>query len=357
MMLFFDGMQDLLTMRKPEWDVNSPFANINVGRDGSTNGSAGVNSVTTKYATFPTSAATCICGFGYLYANNNVLGYNSGGNYKGFACFTRVGQTASNSPDLVLTLNSEGRIEARKLSVTGTLIATGTTRLNISTWYFIEAKVVLDATSGSVEVRVNGVTEINATGVTFAGTGNVEALGFSGGGGGNGLTLWDDLWVCDGVDATSTQGRPYNDFLGDLKISTLLPSANGDSTQWTKSTGTNGAALTDEVPPNTTDYIFSSTTGQRELMAHGDLGATAGNVMGVRVGVYALKSDSGSGAGSNVKIGIKESGGTITMSANRALSTTAAAYWGDQYVTKPSASTTPFTASDVNALQAGVETG
>jgi hypothetical protein len=168
----------------------------------------------------------------------------------------------------------------------------------------------------------------------------------------NGGVQFDDLYVCDGVDATATQGRANNDFLGDLKVATLIPTANGDLTAWSKSTGTNAAALVDEIPPNTTDYIFSSTSGQRELMTLPDLPSSAGAVYGLRIGIYGLKSDAGA---SSVKPLIKESGGTITAQTAKALSTTAGGYYGDFLFTKPSAPTTPFTASDVNALQAGVE--
>jgi hypothetical protein len=253
---------------------------------------------------------------------------------------------------LYLTHNATTlNLELHLSSGDGTLIATSTSPLINNEWHHIQVKTVLHSSAGSCEVRLDGVAVINVSGVQTASTsGSVTELSMSTDGSFD--RIYDDLWVCDGVDASATQGRSNDTFLGDLKVSTLLPSANGDTTGWTPSTGTNHAALVDEVPPNTTDYISTSTSSTRDLFALGDLPGTAGNVYGLRVNFYGLKTDAGA---SSVKPVIKESGGTVTTQTARALSTTAANYSGDFIFTLPSAPTTPWAASDVNALQAGVE--
>ena len=43
----------------------------------------------------------------------------------------------------------------------------------------------------------------------------------------------DDLYICDG-----TGSAPHNTFLGDCRVDTLLPTADGTAQQWTPSTGT-----------------------------------------------------------------------------------------------------------------------
>lgn len=346
-LLFFDGFQDSTTMVKPEWVPTPNFNAVATGRDGSTNGATSINANGAILA-LPTSAATCIVGFGWQVTS----AVNLGGTTFRPICFN----SASGTIQLVLTVNSDGYIEARRSTATGTLIATssGHDRITTGVWYHLQAKVVLHTSSGSVEVKLNSATVLSATGVATSGV-NSSVTHLASYGNSGQVVFMDDLWVCDAVDASASQGRAYNDYLGDLKVTTLIPSANGDNTAWSKSTGTNGAALVDEIPPNTTDYIFSSTSGQREMMTLPDLSATTGNVMGVRVGLYAAKSDAGSGAGSAVKPSIKENS-VFTAGASKALSTTYNGVFGDYIWVKPSASNTPFSAADINGMQAGVET-
>ena len=40
---------------------------------------------------------------------------------------------------------------------------------------------------------------------------------------------YDDLYICDG---TTVPGEPVNDFLGDVRVDTLYPNGNGNSSQW-----------------------------------------------------------------------------------------------------------------------------
>lgn len=344
-LLFFDGFQDALLHRKPEWDAVSAWA-VAVGRDASTNGSATVGNSVTKTCTLSSAAATCITGTAFLLGTSSPYG---GGTYYALG-FVRAGTT-----ELVVTVSVDGMLEVRRSTAGGTLLGTSSGHAPIPqlVWMHLQAKVLLHTSTGTCELLLNGQTVLTLTGVATAGTsGSVSAVSVRSSSNSGGNNFWDDMWICDAVDATATQGRANNTYLGDLKVTSLIPSANGDLTAWSKSTGTNAAALVDEVPPNTTDYIFSSTSAQRELMTLPDLAATAGSVYGVRVNFYGLKTDAGA---SSVKPLVKETGGTITAQTALPLSVTAAPYSGGFLFTKPSAPTTPWSASDVNALQAGVE--
>jgi hypothetical protein len=349
-LIFFDGLQDATTTPKPEWDtIVGTWNGVAAGRDGSTNGCARLSGAAgsgfaARKLNLPSSATTCIVGFAFqvngahgVSANEHIIGFQRGATFEAFLTCNAT----TNLWELRIGANSA-------VAVT----ATGTAALPFNEWHYIQVKITLSSTAGSCIVRQDGVEILNFSGVTSTVTGAVTAIQMSRDS--NNDTYYDDLWVCDGVDATSTQGRTNNDFLGDLKVATLLPSAtvNGSSTQWTKSTGTIAGALVDEVPPNTTDYIFSSTSGQRELMPIADLAATASAVYGLRIGVYALTSDAGA---QSIKTVVKESGGTITAQAAKALSATAAPYYGAYLFTKPSAPTTPWTVADVNGIEAGVD--
>jgi hypothetical protein len=50
-------------------------------------------------------------------------------------------------------------------------------------------------------------------------------------------------------------------FINDRHWQVRTPTTDGHYTDWTPSTGTNHAALVDEIPPNTTDYNSTAVVG------------------------------------------------------------------------------------------------
>lgn len=96
------------------------------------------------------------------------------------------------------------------------------------TWYHIEAKWVFDeGTGGSMELRVNETPVINQTGIkTFKSGGDSEGnysitqIEFSKGL--HNTFYMDDLFILDG------EGSVANNFIGDCRVDTLYPNANGD---------------------------------------------------------------------------------------------------------------------------------
>lgn len=344
-LLFFDGFQDPVLMPKPEWSGNSFLAIT--GRDGVAN-SAGrqysSSSPQTRTLTLPSPAATAIFGTAWLltgYAWWSIAFSNDGGA----------------TQQLHMVVNGSGFIEIRRTTRAGTLLGTSSGHAPIVTsdWHYYEAKVVLNASgAGSCIVQLDGLTVLTLTGVTTSSvTASVNAIMLIQPGS-SGLTAYfDDLYVCDAVDATTTQGRANNDFLGDIRVASLFPSAAGDSTGWTPSVGANYTTV-DENPANLTDYVsaVATTPGTRDLYQLGDLTGTISAVYGVRVGLYVMKSDAGNAL---VKPVLKETGGTVTAQAAQAVSFVANPIYGPMLPTKPSAPTTAWTTTDINALQAGQE--
>jgi hypothetical protein len=164
----------------------------------------------------------------------------------------------------------------------------------------------------------------------------------------------DDLYLCDIVDATATQGRANNDFLGDLRVATLFPTSAGDTTGWTPSTGANWTDV-DETPPNQTDFVSSVATasGTRDLYNLTDLTGTITAVYALRVGLYATKTDAGA---ATIKPVTKElTSGTVTADPAQGLAVAYGALYGALRAVK--AAGTVWSAADVNGLQAGVEVG
>lgn len=339
-LLFFDGFQNINLMQKPEWAISSPA--VTVGRDGTPNSALNQGS-SEKYLNLPSAATTCIVGVAWECTTASVFSASQAQNY--LIGFVRSGVT-----ECVVGVNASGMLELRRTSHVGPLLATssGHIPMTVDQWYSVQAKVTLKSDgTGSGEVRLNGVAVINFTGQTAVTTGDVTQVTL---GGYPFSTQFDDFWVCDGVDATATQGAPNNNFLGDLKVSTLFPTAEGDTLQLTPSTGTAHWSLVDENPVNTTDYVSSSTSGQRDLYNVGDLVATATAPLAVRVGLYAQKSDAGS---ASIKTLIKENG-SLTAGAVQPLMTTWSGFYGVMRTKKPS-NDTPWTVADINGLQVGVE--
>lgn len=346
-LLFFDGLDNANTLPKPEWDTAAAWTS-STGRRGAANGSASLpgSGSSTRVLTLPSPAATCIFGGAFQPVSTSSWGGATGAPILGF----RIGATTH----LALVIDATGHLQLRLTSVTGTVLATSTAVVTgAGTWSHIQVKAVIHATTGSAEVRLNGVPVITYTGQTGTASGAVTGIVFGTFGATSGGYFWDDLWVCDAVDATATQGRPNNDFLGDLYVVPLLPTAAGASTGWTPSGAGGNFAQVDEATPSTSDYVSASagTPGTRDLYEVSDLAAGTLRVYGMRVGLYAGKSDVGT---ATLKTVLRDPDGAVITSTSKAVPQAAGPVYGDPVYVKGSGGV--FTPADVNATQIGQET-
>lgn len=134
------------------------------------------------------------------------------------------------------------------------LVSTGTTVLSTGVWYMIEVYAGT-GTSGSYQVKINGVSELSGTAnLTTANTQSVRI----GGAVKSGTTtpsacefLYDD-WAID--DAA---------FPGPGQCEIMLPDGNGSTAQWTAGTGSSNYAEVDEIPPDTTTYIQNAASASQ----------------------------------------------------------------------------------------------
>lgn len=222
----------------------------------------------------------------------------------------------------------------------GTLLGTASYTLLASTWTYIELKVKLHDTTGTVDVQVNGASVLSLTGQDTKNGGTKSVLdGFSINYIGN-TVLVDDLYL------TNAAGSANTGFLGDIKIETLMPSGAGTTTQLTPSTGSNYQCV-DEVPQNTSDYCGSATAGQYDTYAMGNLATAAGTVYGANVWGYVAKSDAGAKSGALVV----RSGGTDYEQTSVALGTSYV-YTNTMFESDP-ATSAAWSISGINALEAG----
>lgn len=223
----------------------------------------------------------------------------------------------------------------------------------MGTWKYFEIKAKIHSSEGFVEVRVDEQTVISFTGNTRDGgvSGLVNSVRMNTGDTGNGAAFYfDDFYLLD------TSGpAPYNDFLGDIAVKTLVPSGVGDSAQWVGSDGNSvdNHLLVDEVPAAAADYVESNTSGQIDLYSMTDIPAGY-NVLAVQEVLHAVKSDGGTQP-SVVPTSKGVLGAVRDDSILPPLQTGTAifGYNGDIRTTDPDGN--PLTPARVNAMQVGMK--
>lgn len=230
-----------------------------------------------------------------------------------------------------------------------TPISTSSIGMIYDIWSSIEFKVSVHDTTGNVIVRINGIEAINFTGDTRnAGTGNLIGLLGLGIGNGTGSQMpLDDVYVLD-----TTGSSPYNDFMGDLRIETIVPNGNGNSSQFVGSDGnsTDNYLLVDELPASISDYVGSSTIGQKDTYAFANLTTTSAQILATQTSALAFKSDAGA---ANLKI-VERLSSTERDSSSLPLTASPGSYisTGPQ-TTDPNGAT--WTATNVNAAEFGIK--
>ena len=209
---------------------------------------------------------------------------------------------------------------------------------------YFEIDATLSDTVGAVTLRVNGATLITVTNVDTknAGTGTVfDTIVFwrvS-----TSSTWFDDVYVLD-----TTGSAPYNTFLGDVRVQTLVPTANGTYAQYTPSSGSNYQNV-DELPYSAADYNTGATVGNRDTYTLSSLSVTPSAIYSVQNNVIGKKSDAGA---LNVKP-IMRAGGTVYSGSTSALSTADVTY-SDLRALNPNTGVA-WTPSDLTTLEVGSE--
>ena len=242
------------------------------------------------------------------------------------------------------------------LSVTrnGTTLETGTTALTLDVWYYIELKATIHDTTGSYELRINGVTEASDTNVdtNAQGFANINQLMLGSITNVNTqqtLGYYDDLYLCDTVDS-GVGGVPNNDFLGDVKVVAIFPNGNGNSSQFDGSDGnsTDNYLLVDEQDwDSDTTYVESNTATEKDTYAYSDVTGT-GTVYGVHILPGARKTDAGTRSGVTVaRLSGTETDGPVFAPG------VSYQYWADIREAKPGGGS--WSIANVNSAEFGVK--
>lgn len=192
---------------------------------------------------------------------------------------------------------------------TGTTIATSDPLISTSGWNSLEIQIYIHDTLGWIRVAVNNVLVFEVSGIdTKHDSTNIAQIGignqsFYGGASVNDTTFYiDDLYIYDfvGDSAVDTDFVPTTDgtgkatnFIGDLQVMYLPPNGDTAEVDFTPSTGTDGYAMVDEVDPNDTDYIYSTTAGDLSEFELTDLPEDITYIRGLMLLGRMAKNDSG----------------------------------------------------------------
>lgn len=177
----------------------------------------------------------------------------------------------TNSPTtLTLATTAAGICQLR---LAGVVVATGTTVLAVGTYYRFEVKVSIHNSTGIFEFRINGAPEITFAGDTYtAGETLVRSLTWFGG-------FNDDIVIWDSI----TKGDEPTSWIGDIRIDTLRPVADGDAADSTPNTGARWAAVAEANSDGESTFVYAGAAGDKDLYILGDLTDVPDSVLAVNV--------------------------------------------------------------------------
>jgi len=223
------------------------------------------------------------------------------------------------------------------------LTTTAVPVISANSWNHIEWKIKVDSSTGTVEVRVNGVTQIALTGQNTQATGlatssQISFVNFHANGTPANVS---DMYLKDFI-IWDTTGTFNNNFLGSVSVIDIDTNADTSLT-WTPSTGTVGWSILDNNPPLDDAAYISAATALSNTFGLGNLPADTTSVRGLVLINRTKKIDGGDG---NVQMGII-SGASTGLGTDRPI-TTAYTYWRDIMEADP-ATGAQFTPSAFNA--------
>jgi hypothetical protein len=222
------------------------------------------------------------------------------------------------------------------------VLVTGSTVLQPSTWYYIELKFTISPTNGTVELHLNGATEIAST--TGLNTRNTSNSYWNGAG----PWLAGDAAVYDDIYMLDASTSPNDDFLGPVSIVVLRPSGPGSSTQWTSNGGPNWAAADDSQDDDLT-FVAATTAGSVDLYAMTDPPASSGTVYAVQ---HLIRARQDSGAQRTIQPALKIGSNTYFGSS---INTGSGWVTYAQILDQSPATSSPWTLSELASIEAGIK--
>lgn len=228
-----------------------------------------------------------------------------------------------------------------------TILGTSATNLSINAWNYCEMRVKLGVATGEVEVCLNGTQVINLTGVnTATGCADYRQIYLGTFSNGYGPTfLFDDFYIVDKSGTTNTT------FLGPINVYSLMPTANASSAQFTPTGVASNWDAVNDGTADTTTYVSSGTTGQKDYYTFEALPGAVTTVAGVQI-----KSCNQMPVGGTRKLKFNLKNGASVISS--ALKTLTVGTWVyDFFVSDTAPDGSAWTPANVNSSEGGIEAG
>lgn len=224
-------------------------------------------------------------------------------------------RTSGNAAIVTFGLTTTGQVTIINGGMSGTVEATGSPVFTAGNYQFVECFADINGAASSAEVRVNGVTVVSASGINLGSTaiGQVSAGAHSVNTHGIGNYYHADLRVGDDL------GGVNDDFLGDRRVYTLFPVADGTPNEWTPSSGVDSYAMIDETAPDDdTTYITSPAEGSITRVRFEPVPDAVAAIGGIAFHTYMKKTDAGEALFANnvVSGGVTGLGEVIAPAAN-----------------------------------------
>lgn len=256
----------------------------------------------------------------------------------GIFCF----QTGDSSTSQIrCVVDANGRLLFRRGSAAdfnltvGTLVAQTDPVLTTAAWSHVEIQLYIHSTAGWIRVAVNGVHVYEVTDInTQHTTGGIVSVGQNHIFGVQDNPFYmDDYYIYDftGDPSKDTDFCPTTDgsglatnYIGDLQVMYLKPTADTAQDDWVPSTGSDSYAMVDEVDPNDADYISSTAVDDLTEMEFEDLPEDITYVRGVSIVGRLSKSDAGA---AHISYGTKSFSTSIDATSRPV--TVEPTYWRD----------------------------
>ena len=174
--------------------------------------------------------------------------------------------------------------------VLGQIIGTSPIILWDNQWLYLELQCYVHASAGTVELKIDGETIISASGLDTTSYDSDATDDLSK------FTVydldssediyWDDIYVCDNAGGTN------DTFLGDSKVITIHPDADGANTGWDPQGAGNHYVEVDETTPDDdTTYNETSVLNDIDTYSFDTVATEPGVIRGAAVNLMLRKID------------------------------------------------------------------
>lgn len=190
-----------------------------------------------------------------------------------------------------VTLSGTGELQFWRGNAGALLGTTSGAKIKCGVWQYIEVKVKISTTVGTVDIHVNGVSVLSLTAQNTDNGGTAQATKFALQSSPASVdhTTFDDFYVCDNTGSNNTT------FLGPQKVTMIAPTGDHGTNQFAATgAGTTHADRVKENPhDSSTTYVSDTVSTDTEEWDYADTGSEVTSIKGVQVNTV-METDSAS---------------------------------------------------------------